>query len=113
MHEYSIIEEMLTRVDEEARAHGASSVSRLHVKIGTLSGVDPDLLASAYEVFRERTVCAGAELRIERVEGRWACPGCGRTVERGAALQCETCAMPARLVQGDEIVLERIEMEVP
>lgn len=113
MHEYSIVEALISRVAEEAEARGAAGVSRLYVKIGALSGVDPDLLASAYELFRERTICAGAELRIERVKERWTCSGCGRTVERGAALICSACASPARLVQGDEIVLERIEMEVP
>ncbi len=113
MHEYSIVEALISRVAEETEARGAAGVSRLYVKIGALSGVEPDLLASAYELFSERTICAGAELRIERVEERWACSGCGRAVERGAALVCPECARPARLVQGDEIVLERIEMEVP
>jgi Zn finger protein HypA/HybF involved in hydrogenase expression len=28
-------------------------------------------------------------------------------------LQCPRCGVPARLAQGDEIVLDRIEMEVP
>jgi hydrogenase nickel incorporation protein HypA/HybF len=113
MHEYSIVEALISRVAEEAAARGASGVSRLYVKIGALSGVEPELLAAAYETFRERTVCAGAELKIERVEERWACPQCGRTVVRAGALRCPECGRPGRLVEGDEIVLERIEMEVP
>jgi Zn finger protein HypA/HybF involved in hydrogenase expression len=28
-------------------------------------------------------------------------------------LTCPSCAVPAHLVQGDEIMLDRIEMEVP
>jgi hypothetical protein len=28
-------------------------------------------------------------------------------------LRCASCAVPARLVSGDEILLEQIEMEVP
>ena len=38
MHEYSIVQALLERVREEARAHGAHSVHRLHVSIGELSG---------------------------------------------------------------------------
>jgi Zn finger protein HypA/HybF involved in hydrogenase expression len=34
-------------------------------------------------------------------------------VAPGAALSCPECAAPARLAAGDEIVLDRIEMEVP
>jgi Zn finger protein HypA/HybF involved in hydrogenase expression len=35
------------------------------------------------------------------------------TVPAGAVLRCAACGAPARLVSGDEIVLEQIEMEVP
>ena len=35
------------------------------------------------------------------------------TVARGAILRCDTCGHPARLTHGDEIILERIEMEAP
>jgi Zn finger protein HypA/HybF involved in hydrogenase expression len=43
----------------------------------------------------------------------WRCPVCGGQIERGSMLQCAPCGVPARLVQGDEILLDRIEMEVP
>jgi len=38
---------------------------------------------------------------------------CDQLIARGAVLQCSTCARPARLVDGGEIILERIELEVP
>ena len=112
MHEYSIIESLLARVDEEARARNALGVHRLTVQIGALSGVEPELLARAYETFREGTVCATAELEIENVKEDWACPACAKPVAPGAGLSCTTCGVPARLVSGDEIILKRIEMEV-
>lgn len=112
MHEYSIVSALLEKVDAEAQSRGAIAVHRLRVRIGELSGVETDLLASAYELFRERTVCAGADLEIVPVAARWACPGCDREIPRGAVLRCPECARPARLTGGDEILLERIEMEV-
>lgn len=113
MHEYSIIQALAGRVEDEVRARGASLVHRVRVALGELSGVDPELLASAWEVFREGTAaCGGASLEIRSVAARWACPGCGRPIASGQVLRCPDCHRPARLDAGDEILLEQIEMEV-
>lgn len=113
MHEYSIVQALVERVDAEARARRATAVHRLSVRIGELSGVEVELLTTAYATFRERTICEGAELTVQMVPARWECPGCGRAIARGDLLTCPTCAVPARLAEGDEIMLDRIEMEVP
>lgn len=113
MHEYSIVASLIDRVQHEAALHGGSRVHRLHVKIGELSGVEVDLLKTAFDTFRERTICDGAELAIDTVAPAWACPACDRSLEPGAILRCDDCGKPARMVQGDEIILERIEMEAP
>jgi hydrogenase nickel incorporation protein HypA/HybF len=112
MHEYSLVQALLTRVETEARARGAVSVQRLQLSIGRMAGVEHELFASAFRVSRRGTLCDGAELAISAVEARWACRLCGREVRQGEVLSCPACGSPARLVSGDEIVLERIEMEV-
>lgn len=112
MHEYSIVQSLLGQVARHARTHGATAVHRLHVSIGELSGVEVPLLETAYATFRERTVCAGAELEVHPVAATWSCPDCGLPIPRGTALRCSDCGRPARLTRGDEIVLDRIEMEV-
>jgi hydrogenase nickel incorporation protein HypA/HybF len=112
MHEYSIVQALVDRVGQEARAQGATAVHRLSIRIGELSGVDPDLLTTAYDTFRERTICEGAQLDLQIVPARWECPACGQVIQRGAVLTCQACALPARLSQGDEIMLDRIELEV-
>ena len=35
------------------------------------------------------------------------------TITPGRLLRCDICDRPARLAEGDEIMLDRIEMEVP
>ncbi len=111
MHEYSIVQSLLTRVEEEASARGAKRVVKLWVALGELSGVEPELLATAYDMFRERTICEGAPMELERVPAAWVCRRCSRTLTSG--LRCPQCDVPATLARGDEIVLSRIEMEVP
>ncbi len=112
MHEYSIVQALLERVQLEADAQGASAVHRIRVLIGELSGVEVDLLESAYDVFRERSICAEAELEVVPVAARWVCRGCGAPIETGSILRCTVCQEPARLAEGEEIILERIELEV-
>jgi hydrogenase nickel incorporation protein HypA/HybF len=104
---------MMARIEAEARERNAVSVRRVHVRVGELSGVDPELLASAYEIFRERTLCEGAELSIERVGAQWECVSCGGERAARGYLRCERCGGALRLVRGDEIILQQIEMEVP
>ncbi|MEM7433624.1 MAG: hydrogenase maturation nickel metallochaperone HypA [Myxococcota bacterium] len=112
MHEYSIVASLIDRVEHEVQAHCGSKVQKLRVKIGELSGVEVDLLRTAFETFRERTICEGAQLEIDAIDAVWACTRCDRRIPRGAVLRCHDCSRPATLVRGDEIVLERIEMEV-
>jgi len=112
MHEYSIVQALLDKVDAEARAHGAVAVTRVHLAIGRLAGVESELLRSAFELARCGTPCAAAELEVRAVEARWECRGCGVEIRAGGVLRCPTCGGPARLAAGDEIVLERLELEV-
>jgi hydrogenase nickel incorporation protein HypA/HybF len=112
MHEYGIVQTLLQRVEEESRRRGATAVHRIRLRLGELSGVETELLREAYRVFRQRGVCSAAELDIVSSEASWECARCGRPVAAGGRLWCIDCEAPARLVSGDEIVLERIEMEV-
>jgi len=112
VHEYSIVAALLERAEAEAQRLEASAVSRLTVAIGELSGVETGLLRSAFELARVGTPCAGAELSLRTVEPLWSCRGCEREIRAGGILRCPECGSPARLVAGDEIVLESLELEV-
>src|SRR5512147_1033812 len=102
MHEYSLVSAMVDRVEKEARARSAVAVHRLGVRIGALSGVEPELFASAFTLVRQGLL-ENATLDIRRAEASWACPACERSIEAGAALRCAACDAPAKLVTGDEI----------
>jgi hydrogenase nickel incorporation protein HypA/HybF len=113
MHEYSIVSALVDRVEREVRSHGGERVHRIEVRIGALSGVEISLLETAFETFREGTICDGAEMKVVAVPAEWGCSACGAPVPDGGALRCSVCDAPAKLVRGDEIFLDRIEMEVP
>ncbi len=114
MHEYSLVEALVRRVEAEARERGAVAIHGLSVRVGELSGVDPDLFATAYETFRAGTICEKAPLTLARVAATWSCPACHERIARGGILRCAACGEPARLDDGgDALMLDRIEMEVP
>ena len=126
MHEYSIVQSLVDCVEKSLRplrplcgektnhkGDEGDEVRRIVVRIGDLSGVDCELLATAFEVFRAGTICENATMSIEKVPVRWCCPKCGAEIAKGFALRCNDCHEPARLESGDEIILQRIELEVP
>ena len=112
MHEYSIARSLLDRVQHEVTAHNGTGVHRLWVRIGELSGVEVGLLQTAYEMCRVSTLCEHAPMEVTRQDARWECPRCQVSIAQGMRLMCDACGTAARLVQGDEIMLDRIEMEV-
>jgi hydrogenase nickel incorporation protein HypA/HybF len=112
MHEYSVVQALIERVEAEARARGAATVHRVSVSVGEASGVDVELFETAYATFRDRTLCAEAELCVNVVPVRWGCERCGAVPLQGQGLRCTRCHSHLRLVEGDELVLDRIEMEV-
>jgi hydrogenase nickel incorporation protein HypA/HybF len=111
MHEYSIIASLVERVEREAIRHPGAIVRNLRLQIGEAAGVEIELLRTAFETFRAKTICDGAELAIDRIAARWACPKCGKAI--APPVRCDQCNTAARLAAGDEIILERIELEVP
>jgi len=46
---------------------------------------------------------------IDAVPAHWTCARCGRAIARGEVLNC--CGAPAKLSEGAELILQRIEME--
>lgn len=112
LKEYSIAQALMQRIEAEAASHGAVAVERVVVRIGDLSGVDIELLATAYLTFRDRTICARAPLEITPVRPEWRCGVCDRPLRPGVSVRCDACGGPSALRRGDEVVLDRIEMEI-
>ncbi len=114
MHEYSLIQALVSRVEAEAQKKNAIAVHGLTVSMGELAGVDPELFQTAYETFREGTICEKAPLTLRKVAASWSCSVCGREIVKGEVLRCPLCDAPAKLAAGsDGLTLDRVELEVP
>ena len=115
MHELAICQALIRQVVALADERGAASVSDIHVNVGPLSGVEPQLLQSAFPLAAAATIADGAVLHIEDMSVRVYCPDCD--VESEVAvnrLLCGQCGgWQTRLVSGDELLLARVELELP
>lgn len=113
MHELSIALSILEVAQEEAERHGSAQVHAIHLRLGPLSGVAKEALLSAYELAREGSPLAGAELKIEETPLLGRCPNCDTTkaVVSMQELCCTECGTPIpQLESGRE--LEVVAMEI-
>jgi len=65
MHELSVCLSLLQQLETIAAERNASAVERVFLKIGPLSGIEPQLLRQAYPLAVAGTVAENAELIIE------------------------------------------------
>jgi hydrogenase nickel incorporation protein HypA/HybF len=112
MHELSVCQGLLTQVEEIARREEAAHVDVILLRIGPLSGVEPDLLQNAFIIARAGTVAANAELSIDTLPVRVECTQCGAESEATPnRLLCGQCGdFRTRLLSGDEMLLASIEL---
>jgi len=112
MHELSVCQALLAQVKEIARAHGASGVRQIIVAVGPLSGIEPALLAGAFQLARAGSCAAGAQLRFEPAPVRVRCAECdAESACEVNRLLCGACGgYRTRVVSGDELLLLRVEL---
>ena len=56
MHELSVCQGLIRQVEQIAAQNEARAVGKILLKVGALSGVEPDLLKHAFTIAREGTV---------------------------------------------------------
>jgi hydrogenase nickel incorporation protein HypA/HybF len=113
MHEVGIMESAIEAVLAEARGNDATRVHNIVLRVGALSGVEPDALRLAFDAAVKGTPAAGSGLEIESVPARGRCPDCDLEfdVDSDFIFTCPKCArISGELVQGRELELARIEM---
>jgi hydrogenase nickel incorporation protein HypA/HybF len=112
MHELSIALSILDLAGEEAARRGGRVVA-VHLKLGAFSGVVPEALRSAYDLAREGSDLAAAELVVEEVPAVAYCPACAaeRTPASPYELCCPDCGTPTpQLVRGRELEVVALEI---
>ena len=113
MHELSVCNALLIEVERIALERNAAKVTAIVLRIGPLSGVEPDLLRRAYPLAAAGSVAQDARLEIQTANVVVRCNQCGQeTAVAPNRLLCGQCGdFRTRLVSGDEMILQRLELE--
>lgn len=113
MHEYSLVRGLLRQIEELRRQHDACLVVSLRLIVGEFSGVEADLLHSAFEDLSKGTPAEAASIDIIKTELTAACQCCGNhfAVNRFQFV-CPQCqSTKVAIERGDELILESVTFE--
>ncbi len=113
MHEYSIVQSLIDSCEEHAKANEASKITKVVVKIGVMSGVEPDLLKTAFDTFKEATICENAQFIMNIQKVKISCNNCQseNELEKNEYL-CPKCqSSNINIIDGEDMFLMSLELE--
>jgi hydrogenase nickel incorporation protein HypA/HybF len=113
MHELAICQGLMNQLDRIAADNHASHVEKIYLHIGPLSGVEPELLQSAFTLACVNTVAEQAQLIIQSLPVKVYCNRCDSESEVSTnRLVCAQCGnWQTILLSGDELLLQRVELQ--
>jgi len=113
MHEYSIVQALIEQCEDLAKEHQKTKILKVIVKIGVLSGVEIDLFKTAFETFKEKTICDNSELVINIQPLVIKCYEClTESVLDENNFICPSCeSLNVQSVDGEDMYLMSLEME--
>ena len=113
MHEYSIVQSLLDKCEEHAKENNSTKVSKEVVKIGVMSGVEPELLRRAFDTFKEKTICEEAEFIINIQSVVIKCNECQKeSTLKELEYTCPSCkSSDLQIIDGEDMYLMQLELE--
>lgn len=112
MHEVSLVHALFDQADRAIGPHPRGAVRHVTVRMGELSGVEPELFRIAFEGCKSERGYAAAALEVVEERAAWRCAECDGAVSPEGPLRCAACDGEARLCAGGELILQRVELEV-
>ncbi|WP_425071432.1 hydrogenase maturation nickel metallochaperone HypA [Sagittula sp. S175] len=111
MHELSVCEGIRTVLEDQARAHNVSRITKVRLEIGKFAGIEKDALFFAFDVVMRGSPAEGAALEVIDLPGQALCYDCMKTVEIEHRLDCcPDCGGGKLMPQGgDEMRIKDLE----
>jgi hydrogenase nickel incorporation protein HypA/HybF len=116
VHELALLTGVVAAVERACARDCNRAVQVVALRVGALSGAQPEALEWAWLLATPGSVAEGARLLVEMVPAAVWCPVCDaeREIDEFYALRCPQCANPtADLVRGREFDVAYVEVEVP
>ena len=101
-------------MEEKLQEKGGKKITYVKLQVGQLSGVVPDFLHTAFEMYKKDTDAQDAKLEIEEVPLVIQCQTCGRTMKKDDfVFICTFCgSKKCKTLSGTDLILEKMELEV-
>lgn len=113
MHERSIVRALLKQVRQLQTEQGAEGVVAVKVSIGDFSGVEPNLLRSAFDEMINDSPYCGARLELRKVPLESRCQSCSTEFAvENFRFRCPRCGdSHVETVRGEGLILESVTLE--
>lgn len=113
MHEYSLARSLLDQVTKLSAQHGAARVVAVQLRVGEFSGIEPELLRTAFADLSAETEGGSPRVEIDVVPLTARCDRCGsEEAVRGYRFECPQCGnCSVTITSGEELMLESLRLE--
>ena len=113
MHELAVTESLLNTACDYAKKNNAQKVVSLNLIIGELSNIISDSVQFYWDIISKNTICEQSVLIFNNVSAKFICQSCKNDFKiDGELIPCPECgSMDIRTSQGDEFLLESIDIE--
>jgi hydrogenase nickel incorporation protein HypA/HybF len=119
MHEFSVTQQIVKTVLDEAQKHNAKRVTSVHLIIGKLTFLGLEQIRFSYRLLAKGTIMERSKLLIEEKEPTVRCPTCGyegpaKYLDDPAfhfgipTLTCPKCGNQVTIVSGRECTIKDI-----
>lgn len=114
MHELSIVTNLFEILEDKAKEKKAKKITVVKLRVGALSGVVPEFLKTAFDIYKKDTLAAEAKLKIKKIPLKVQCQKCRfEMIKDDYVFICDKCgSRELKTLAGTELLLEKIEMEV-
>lgn len=110
MHELGIIAQVVKVAQKAAKDNNLTTVNKIVLQIGELSGAIPDYAKKAFPAVVYNTAMKDCQLEIEEVPGIASCQDCGRQYRvvkfEGKCPQCKS--EKYSIISGTQLVIKEI-----
>ncbi len=118
MNGLSLAHSLLKDLQNESKKHGVSTISRIHVRMGSHCTVIPEELVVAFRAASEGTMAEGAELNIGVVAARAQCDRCniefGVDRIKATVFTCPQCGgKEGKIASGEELEITLVRGKMP
>lgn len=113
MHEYSIVDSLISIAIKECRKNGFNKIESVSVSIGKASGVMPEALLFAFDALKMETIANEAALHIEEIPLSGYCENCKGDfmTEEFFIFACPSCGSGSlKITSGRELEIKEIEV---